>query len=116
VSDNTAVNLPSAFSQFFTFAAFAIIARIQGQSPFSATQAITSLSILNILMDPLGMLIFAIPTSAAALGCFRRIQEFLSKDSWKDTRYLDDTASEGTPGLYDRASNEDGIELTTIRH
>ncbi|KAK1755881.1 ABC multidrug transporter [Echria macrotheca] len=105
------VNLPSAFSQFFTFAAFAIVARIQGQSSFSTTQAITSLSILSILMDPLGMLIFAIPTSAAALGCFQRIQEFLRKDSWKDTRYLDDLATGITPDSV--SDQESGIELTT---
>jgi len=64
-------------------------------------------------MDPLSMLIYAIPTSSAAMGCFRRIQEFLSKESWKDTRYLE--ASENISGLHDGAPGEEAVELTTIR-
>ena len=80
------MNVPTAFSHFFTFAAFAIAAELQGVDSFSVTQAITSLSILNILMDPLGLLIYVIPQGYAALGCFQRIQDFLSTDSWEDQR------------------------------
>ena len=50
------------------------------------TQTITSLAILNVLMHPLARLIFVIPQSYAALGCFRRIEEFLASSSWTDKR------------------------------
>ncbi|KAL0775782.1 hypothetical protein CaCOL14_007069 [Colletotrichum acutatum] len=48
------VNLPSLFSQFFTFAIFAIAAKVQGNSFVTVTQAVTALSILSVLMEPLG--------------------------------------------------------------
>jgi ATP-binding cassette, subfamily C (CFTR/MRP), member 1 len=71
------VNLPQILSQFFTFAAFAIVAKVQGSSSLSISQAITSLSILTLLSTPLSGLLIAIPQGIAALGCFQRIQEFL---------------------------------------
>ncbi|KAK0643350.1 ABC transporter [Cercophora newfieldiana] len=80
------INVPHHFSQFLTFAAFAIIAQIQGQSSFSVTQAVTSLAILDVLMGPLAMMIYAIPQAYAALGCFRRIEEFLLEAAWSDKR------------------------------
>ncbi|KAK4444912.1 ABC multidrug transporter [Podospora aff. communis PSN243] len=80
------VNVPQHFSQFMTFAAFAIVSQIQGGSSFSVTQAVTSLAILEVLMYPLSKMIYAIPQAYAALGCFRRIEEFLLSSSWTDRR------------------------------
>ncbi|TKW58921.1 Multidrug resistance-associated protein 1 [Colletotrichum tanaceti] len=80
------VNLPSLFSQFFTFAIFAIAAKVQGNSFVTVSQAVTSLSIISILMQPLGTVLVVIPQAYAALGCFQRIQEFLASESWDDNR------------------------------
>ncbi|KAK9425219.1 putative ABC transporter [Seiridium unicorne] len=80
------VNLPSLFSQFFTFATFAIAAKVQGNSFVTASQAVTALSILSILMEPLGTVLVVIPQAYAALGCFQRIQDFLASESWDDKR------------------------------
>ncbi|XP_044715562.1 ABC transporter domain-containing protein [Hirsutella rhossiliensis] len=79
-------NLPSIICQLITFAAFTIVIKIQGGGPLGLSQAISSLSILTLLMSPLEMLLYAIPQAYAALGCFERIQVFLSSDSWKDVR------------------------------
>ncbi|KAM0810738.1 putative ABC transporter domain-containing protein [Seiridium cardinale] len=80
------VNLPSLFSQFFTFATFAIAAKVQGNGFVTVSQAVTSLSILSILMAPLGTVLMVIPQAYAALGCFQRIQDFLDTESWDDKR------------------------------
>ncbi|KAK6207066.1 hypothetical protein LQW54_007494 [Pestalotiopsis sp. IQ-011] len=80
------VNLPSLFSQFFTFATFAIAAKVQGNGFVTVSQAVTSLSILSILMAPLGTVLMVIPQAYAALGCFQRIQDFLDSESWDDKR------------------------------
>ncbi|KAH6661422.1 ABC transporter [Truncatella angustata] len=80
------VNLPSLFSQFFTFTTFAIAARVQGNGFVTVSQAVTSLSILSILMAPLGTVLMVIPQAYAALGCFQRIQDFLDSESWDDKR------------------------------
>ncbi|KAK1659593.1 ABC transporter [Colletotrichum godetiae] len=80
------VNLPSLFSQFFTFAIFAIAAKVQGNSFVTVSQAVTALSILSVLMEPLGMMLVVIPQAYAALGCFQRIQDFLASESWDNKR------------------------------
>lgn len=71
------VNLPETFNKFIIFAAYAIIAQLQGGSGLSVSQAITSLAALNLVSAPLGTLLYSIPQGWAALGCFTRIQEFL---------------------------------------
>lgn len=49
-------------------------------------QAVTALSILSILMEPLGTVLVVIPQAYAALGCFQRTQDFLATESWDDKR------------------------------
>ena len=49
-------------------------------------QVVTALSILSILMEPLGTVLVVIPQAYAALGCFQRIQDFLATESWDDKR------------------------------
>lgn len=80
------MNLPDTFGQLVTFAAFAIVARVQHGDAFTVSKAISSISILAILMEPLGKLLFCIPQISGALGCFERIQSFLNNESWSDNR------------------------------
>lgn len=111
VADLASVNVPQYFSRFLTFATFAIVAQIRGESSFSMTQAIASLAILNVLMNPLSMMIYAIPQTYAALGCFRRIEEFLLKDSWHDKRTCGGVASSSIEESPKSGSGLEEIEL-----
>lgn len=78
--------MPDSVGQLVTFAAFAIVAKVQHRDEFTVTKAISSLSILTILMEPLQQLLHCIPQVVGALGCFERIQAFLTSESWSDNR------------------------------
>ncbi|OAR00109.1 hypothetical protein LLEC1_04813 [Akanthomyces lecanii] len=80
------MNLPDSYGQLVTFAAFAIVARVQHSDAFTLSKAISSVSILAILMEPLGHLLHCIPQISGALGCFERVQAFLNSESWSDNR------------------------------
>lgn len=73
-------------TQAATFGAYAIAAQISQDEPFSAAQAITALSILNVMMDPLSFLLGNIPSSFTAIGCFKRIEAFLYLDERIENR------------------------------
>jgi ATP-binding cassette, subfamily C (CFTR/MRP), member 1 len=83
------VNLPSSFNTFFIFAAYAISAKIQGLDSFSVSQAISTLTALTLLGQPLGSLLASIPPGWGAVGCFTRIQDFLLQESRTDVRSID---------------------------
>jgi len=72
-----AVNLPTTIGQLFTFAAYAIVAKLGGTSGLSVSQAVTALSLINLLINPLQMLLYAIPDTFSAIGCISRVQDFL---------------------------------------
>ncbi|KAG6365767.1 hypothetical protein INS49_007378 [Diaporthe citri] len=105
------VNLPATFNSFVIFAAYAILAQLQGQSGLSVSQAITSLAALNLLSAPLGTLLYSIPQGWAALGCFTRIQEFLILPSRTEKRGL--PSSIGTNA--GEAEGQGWTELQPIR-
>ncbi|KGO40807.1 ABC transporter, transmembrane domain, type 1 [Penicillium expansum] len=65
-------NLPWAFAPALTLAVYAA----QGNE-LDATKAFSSLSIITLLSDPASKLLSAIPSIAAATGCFDRVQAFL---------------------------------------
>lgn len=71
------VNLPTVFGQLATFTAYAIVAKVQGSDGLSVPQAVTSLSLINLIINPLSSLLLAIPDTFASMGCLDRIQEFL---------------------------------------
>ncbi|ETS81268.1 hypothetical protein PFICI_06270 [Pestalotiopsis fici W106-1] len=80
------VNIPPSFNRFFIFAAYAIVAHVNGTGDLSVAQAITALAALSLLSTPLSTLLVAIPTGWGALSCFTRIQEFLVEESRIDPR------------------------------
>lgn len=73
------------------------------------SQAIKSLSILTILMDPLEELLFCIPQIFTALGCFARVQDYLESDSWTDFRIH--TASRTTTGTASMTATQQGASI-----
>jgi ATP-binding cassette subfamily C (CFTR/MRP) protein 1 len=109
------VNLPQIFSQILTFAAFAIVAKVQRGDSLSVSVAITSLSILTLLSTPLAQLLYALPQGVAALGCFQRIQSFLLEEARQDNRIFPSDSSQFSadsgPAGADMVSHIDGIEL-----
>lgn len=75
-------------TQAATFGAYAIVAKVSDTQSFSASQAITALSILNVMVNPLTSLLGNISSAYAAFGCFKRIQEFLLLDERVDSREI----------------------------
>lgn len=65
-------NLPWALAPALTFVVYAA----QGNE-LNATKAFSSLSIITLLTDPASKLLSAIPSIAAATGCFDRVHAFL---------------------------------------
>ena len=85
---NTVIsNLPGTINPFITFVVYALIQRSQSNGgSLDISKAFTSLSILSLLMLPCFLVIYAMPQLTAAAGCFRRIQEYLVKESRQDHR------------------------------
>ncbi|QRD89997.1 P-loop containing nucleoside triphosphate hydrolase protein [Aspergillus flavus] len=69
--------------------------RLEGSSVFSVSQAITSLSLINLLLTPLQDLLFAIPDAFSSIKCLDRVQNFLTRKSQNDKRMVGLTS----PGL-----------------
>ncbi|RMZ47327.1 hypothetical protein CA14_002094 [Aspergillus flavus] len=89
------VNLPLILGPLSAFAAYSIAARLEGSSVFSVSQAITSLSLINLLLTPLQDLLFAIPDAFSSIKCLDRVQNFLTRKSQNDKRMVGLTS----PGL-----------------
>ncbi|KAM0479830.1 hypothetical protein ACHAPX_004407 [Trichoderma viride] len=81
-------NANVSLTQAATFGAYAIVAKLSNNQSFSASQAITALSILNVMVNPLSFLLGNISAAYAAFGCFKRIQEFLLLDERIDSRQI----------------------------
>jgi ATP-binding cassette subfamily C (CFTR/MRP) protein 1 len=64
------------------------VAKVNGRNAINTSLVITSMSILELLSNPLSRLLFAIPQANAALGCFQRIQEFLLIESRLEQRQI----------------------------
>ncbi|PWY94818.1 multidrug resistance-associated protein [Aspergillus sclerotioniger CBS 115572] len=72
VWQNMIQNLPWALAPALTFVVYAS----QGQA-LDITNAFSSLSVITLLTIPASKLLSAIPSTAAAVGCFDRVQAFL---------------------------------------
>lgn len=105
-------NFPHVFNQFFTLSAYAIVAKLQGGPSLTVAMAITSLSILTILDQPLSMFLLALPKVYVSSGCFQRIQEFLLEQPRVDYRSLGpDHESTDQAFISNQISSSDDIEL-----
>ncbi|KAE8401753.1 P-loop containing nucleoside triphosphate hydrolase protein [Aspergillus pseudonomiae] len=74
-------------------AAKAFFGRLEGSSAFSVSQAITSLSLINLLLTPLRDLLFAIPDTFLSIECLDRVQNFLTHEPQNDKRMIGMTSS-----------------------
>ncbi|KAK1994906.1 P-loop containing nucleoside triphosphate hydrolase protein [Colletotrichum falcatum] len=77
---------PSVMTPSITFAAFALVQRLSGGGPLNVVQAFTALSLLGMLIGPVGELV-AIPHNlGSVVACLGRIQEFMVKEKRDDYR------------------------------
>jgi ATP-binding cassette subfamily C (CFTR/MRP) protein 1 len=88
VTNNALVNVPPILSPIFTFASYAIISKVKDEGELNVSQAFTSLALLSLINYPVASFIFAIPELYSAIGCFSRIQDFLSRGTRKDFRLV----------------------------
>ncbi|KAE8352610.1 putative ATP-binding cassette transporter [Aspergillus coremiiformis] len=109
VWQNVIQNLPWALAPALTFTAFAA----QGHS-LDVIKAFSSLSMITLLTNPAAKLLSAIPSTAASLGCFDRIQCFLLisvDDNRHDTQVY--TAEKSASRVWSKASALEPIPLST---
>ncbi|KAG8669721.1 hypothetical protein FPOAC2_09062 [Fusarium poae] len=85
---NMITNCNIGMTEAITFGAYAIAAKLGNGEPFSAAQAITALSILGVMMDPLSHLLGSIPGSFSVFGCFTRMEDFLELEERVDRRQI----------------------------
>jgi len=97
VWQNVVQNLPWALSPALTFTIYVAQAMAQGKSSIGTTQAFTSLSIITLLSNPAAKLLSAIPSTAASLGCFDRVQKFLIVPPRAEPRIVASRRSASSP-------------------
>jgi ATP-binding cassette, subfamily C (CFTR/MRP), member 1 len=107
---NVIANLPFNLGPVATFVAYAIQAKVRGTDSLSTTQAFTSLALISLLTDPASQLLAAFPGTAAAAGCFQRIQVFLLTPSVEDKRIQPGTEISGQV-----TSTSEDIQLQVLR-
>ncbi|KAK0643329.1 putative ATP-binding cassette transporter [Cercophora newfieldiana] len=95
---NVVQNIPYIVAPVLTFTIYAVQAMAQGKESVNTAQAFTSLAIISLLTDPTAKLLSAIPSTASTLGCFDRIQKFLTSSERQDRRQ---TSPDIPPGATD---------------
>ncbi|RGP79933.1 canalicular multispecific organic anion transporter 2 [Fusarium longipes] len=85
---NMITNCNVGMTEAITFGAYAIAAKLGNGEPFSAAQAITALSILSVMMEPLSNLLGSIPGSFSVFGCFTRMEDFFKLEERVDRRQI----------------------------
>ncbi|KAJ5142866.1 uncharacterized protein N7515_001653 [Penicillium bovifimosum] len=87
------VNSPITFGQLVTLSAYAIMASLQGSGDLAVNKAVTSLSLISLMITPLSYLLMAIPDTYASMGCLNRIQQFLNSPGRLEKRQLPQSMS-----------------------
>ncbi|PQE04709.1 hypothetical protein CJF30_00004499 [Rutstroemia sp. NJR-2017a BBW] len=112
-------NVSTMFTPGAAFIIYVIVASVNGQI-LNVSSAFTALSLITLLVAPIRAIVFAIPPLRAAVGCFDRIETFITSTTRRDHRMLFPRAqgqSSGMPGL-DRFSGSTAtgpdIELQPI--
>jgi ABC-type bacteriocin/lantibiotic exporter with double-glycine peptidase domain len=79
---------PTLITPALTFAAFAAFQSFRSGAALDVSTAFTTLSLLNLLINPVTGLLMIPPTFTSALQCFTRIQEFLNEEKRDDFRHF----------------------------
>ncbi|KAH8682522.1 P-loop containing nucleoside triphosphate hydrolase protein [Xylariales sp. PMI_506] len=82
-----------------TFTVYAIVAKVSGTGSLGISKAFTSLTLLSILINPVGQLVGSLTRAAQAMASLDRIQDFMlleKRDDFRETgvmSYQDGNAS-----------------------
>ncbi|KUJ12857.1 P-loop containing nucleoside triphosphate hydrolase protein [Mollisia scopiformis] len=87
---------PTLLMPAVTFTVYAIVQTISGSAQFNVIQAFTTLSLLNLLVQPVMDLSIAWTTLSSGLACLDRIQRFLLKENREDYRILMSHSDQGS--------------------
>lgn len=79
-------DVPTIWSPVVSFIMYAIADQIQGTDTLTPAKVFTSLGIITLVTEPASKLLAAVPQIAAALGCFERLQDYMTSESFKDAR------------------------------
>ncbi|KAL2851369.1 P-loop containing nucleoside triphosphate hydrolase protein [Aspergillus pseudodeflectus] len=109
------VNCVPIISPILMFAAFVGIAAKTGDG-FTILWAFTSLSLLSILNNPLALLLSSLPSLAAIMASFTRIQDYLNRKTRDDSRALEAAANTLAKDTYPGLPTPTGLEMQTINH
>lgn len=109
VWSNVVHNLPWALTPALTFAVYAGQALARGDETLDTVTAFSSLAIIHLLTDPTAKLVSAIPSAAATIGCFDRIQDFLLTKPKSDQRSFEPPSLAGS-----RSAVGDDVELNDL--
>ncbi|PMD49040.1 ABC transporter-like protein [Hyaloscypha variabilis F] len=91
-------NMSDIFAPGAAFAIYVIVATVNGQT-LDVASAFTALSLIALLVAPIRAIVFAIPPLIAAVGCFDRVEKFLSSPTKKDHRMLVSSADPASSGM-----------------
>ncbi|KFX85837.1 hypothetical protein V490_09379 [Pseudogymnoascus sp. VKM F-3557] len=78
-------NMSDIFAPGAAFVIYVIVASKNGQT-LDVSSAFTALSLIALLVAPIRAIVFAIPPLIAAVGCFDRIEKFISSPTKRDYR------------------------------
>jgi ATP-binding cassette subfamily C (CFTR/MRP) protein 1 len=106
---NAASNLMETFSPAFVLMTLSIHRTAAGETPLTASQAYTILSILSLVASPLSRVLSSIPAMIGCVGCLSRIQTYLLQESIKPYCL---TGSVSRPSS--DHSHTDGIAMQTL--
>ncbi|RDW57444.1 hypothetical protein BP6252_13782 [Coleophoma cylindrospora] len=80
-------NMSDIFAPGAVFTIYVIVATVNGQT-LNVASTFTTLSLIALLVAPIRAFVFAIPPLIAAIGCFDRIQAYISSPTSRDHRML----------------------------
>jgi ATP-binding cassette subfamily C (CFTR/MRP) protein 1 len=114
---NVVGNLPSVYNLTLTLAIYGIVASAQGNASLGTARAFTSLALMSLLADTAASLLVAVPVLAASMGCFDRVQNFLTLPRRVDLRDVPSASTSSLPSETDvRTESKDaGIPMTHIK-
>ena len=92
-------NMSDILAPGAAFAIYVIVASVNGQT-LDVTSAFTALSLIALLVAPIRAIVFTTPTVIAAIGCFDRIQSFLSSPTKRDHRMLPPALKGRSSGIF----------------
>jgi ATP-binding cassette, subfamily C (CFTR/MRP), member 1 len=95
-----------------TLIAFVYIGRANGKSSLNADSAFTALSLVSLLASPIQEIAKAAPHIAASIGCFQRIQEFVTSCEIAHRS----SAGGGSPSAYKRTDHSLELHSVPILH